>query len=122
MTEFLAELVTRAWAMFNIDYHQVIFFRQVTLIIAPFAAGEWVMGFRPPTFFTRILQSIDMTAFIADDKSLPTHGFANSIFAISEVMGFVVKARRPDVGMVPRQLCINTERIWDHKKQKARCW
>lgn len=80
------------------------------------------MVFRLSTFFTLILQSIGMIAVIADDKSLPFHGSANSIFAISEVIGFVVKARCPDVDMAPSFLRTNMGRILGHKKQKARCW
>jgi hypothetical protein len=96
VTQFLAELVTKGLGNDDLDYYRLGRFRQVSLTIAPYAAGEWALVFRLSTFFTRILQSIGMTAVVPGDKPLPFHGPANSVFAISEVMGFVVEARCPD--------------------------
>ena len=63
-----------------------------------------------------------MTAVSAGDTSLSPYSSANSIFAISVVMGFVVEACRSEVDVAPSLLRLNIGRIWGHKKQKARCW
>ena len=83
---------------------------------------KWALVLHFSTFLTQLFQAIGMTAVIAGDMSLSPYSSANSIFAISAVMGFVVEACRPEVDMVPSLLRLNTRRIWGHKKQKAWCW
>jgi hypothetical protein len=74
------------------------------------------------TFLTRLFQGIGITAVTPPLSIIALYSSANSIFAINEVMGFMVEACRPEVGLVPSLLRPHTGRIWGHKKQKARCW
>jgi hypothetical protein len=82
---------------------------------------KWALVLHLSTFLTQLFQSIGMTAVIASNTALPPYSSANSIFAISVVMGFVVEARHPEVGMAPNLLRPNTGRIRGHKKQKGGC-
>lgn len=95
MTQFLAELVIRAWAILDLDYYRLCRFRQAPLAIAQLAAGEWVLVFHLLAYFTQLLHFIGMTSVIASHMSRLSHSSAKLTFAISEVIGFFSRSLLP---------------------------
>jgi hypothetical protein len=83
---------------------------------------KWALVIQLSTFLPRLPQAIGITAVTPPLSIIAPYSSANSIFAINEVMGFMVEACRPEVGLAPSLLRPHTGRIGGHKKQKARCW